>query len=73
MIVKNDDSGEATFKQLRKYGETIVPYLLNSKHEDIELTARAKCRICGESGEEGEEVLRPVELLTSLFFSALYI
>jgi len=45
VIVKDDDNGEATFKQLRKYGETIVLHPLNSKYDDIELTARSKYRI----------------------------
>ncbi len=48
VIVKNDDNGEATFKQLRKYGDPVVLHPLNSKYEDIELTARSKYRIVGK-------------------------
>jgi SOS-response transcriptional repressor LexA len=48
VIVKNDDNGEATFKQLRKYGETIVLHPLNSKYEDIELKKGNKYRIVGK-------------------------
>jgi len=48
VIVKNDDNGEATFKQLRKYGETIFLHPLSSKYEDIELNARSKYRVVGK-------------------------
>lgn len=48
VIVKNDDKGEATFKQLRKYGETIVLHPLNPRYEDIELNARSKYRVVGK-------------------------
>ena len=35
--VKASCDGEAIFKQLRKYGHTLVLHPLNSKYEDIEL------------------------------------
>jgi len=44
VVVKNDKE-EATFKQLRKYGDTIVLHPLNSKYEDIELKKGIKYRI----------------------------
>ena len=47
MIVKNNEE-EATFKQLKKFGDTLVLHPLNSKYEDIELTARTKYRIVGK-------------------------
>jgi len=47
VIVKNDN-GEATFKQLRKYGDTFVLHPLNSKYEDIELKKGNKYRIVGK-------------------------
>ncbi len=48
VIVKNYSNGEATFKQLRKYGDIIVLHPLNSKYEDIEMTAQSKYRIVGK-------------------------
>lgn len=47
VIVKNDN-GEATFKQLRKYGDTLVLHPLNSKYEDIELKKDIIYRIVGK-------------------------
>lgn len=47
VIVKNDEE-EATFKQLKKYGDTIVLHPLNSKYEDIELEKGNKYRIVGK-------------------------
>lgn len=47
VVVKNDEE-EATFKQLRKYGDTIVLHPLNSKYEDIELKKGNKYRIVGK-------------------------
>lgn len=47
MRVKNDEE-EATFKQLRKYGETIVLHPLNSKYEDIELKKGTKYSVVGK-------------------------
>ena len=36
VIVKNDEEG-ATFRQLKKYGKTLVLHPLNQKYQDIEL------------------------------------
>ena len=36
VIVKNDEE-EANFKQLKKFGDTLVLHPLNSRYEDIEL------------------------------------
>lgn len=47
MIVKNDEE-EATFKQLKKFGDTLVLHPLNSKYEDIELKEGVKYRIVGK-------------------------
>ena len=46
-IVKNDEK-EATFKQLKKFGDTLVLHPLNSKYEDIELKKSVKYRIVGK-------------------------
>lgn len=48
VIVKNDDKGEATFKQLKKYGDTIVLHPLNPKYPDIELKKGVKYRVVGK-------------------------
>jgi len=48
VIVRNDDNDEATFKQLRKYGKTIVLHPLNPKYEDIELRKGHGYRIVGK-------------------------
>lgn len=48
VVIKNDDNGEATFKQLKKYGDTIVLHPLNSKYPDIELKKGTKYRIVGK-------------------------
>ncbi|MCL5421113.1 MAG: XRE family transcriptional regulator [Nitrospirae bacterium] len=47
VIVKNDED-EATFKQLKKFGDTLVLHPLNSKYEDIELKKGVKYRIVGK-------------------------
>ncbi|MBI5639715.1 MAG: helix-turn-helix domain-containing protein, partial [Nitrospirae bacterium] len=47
VIVKNDEE-EATFKQLKKFGDTLVLHPLNSKYEDIELKKSIKYRIVGK-------------------------
>jgi SOS-response transcriptional repressor LexA len=52
VIVKNDDSGEATFKQLKKYGETTVLHPLNPKYPDIELKKGTKYRVVGKIVEK---------------------
>lgn len=52
VIVKNDDTEEATFKQLRKYGDTLVLHPLNPKYPDIELKKDYKYRIIGKVVEK---------------------
>ncbi|MBI5634968.1 MAG: helix-turn-helix domain-containing protein [Nitrospirae bacterium] len=47
VIVKNDEE-EATFKQLKKFGDTLVLHPLNSRYEDIELKKSVKYRIVGK-------------------------
>jgi SOS-response transcriptional repressor LexA len=47
VIVKNDEE-ETTFKQLKKFGDTLVLHPLNSKYEDIELKKSVKYRIVGK-------------------------
>jgi SOS-response transcriptional repressor LexA len=47
VIVKNDED-EATFKQLKKFGDTLVLHPLNSRYEDIELKKGVKYRIVGK-------------------------
>jgi len=39
---------EATFKQLKKFGDTLVLHPLNSKYEDIELKKSVNYRIVGK-------------------------
>jgi len=46
--VKASCDGEAIFKQLRKYGNTLVLHPLNSKYEDIELKKGHIYRIVGK-------------------------
>ena len=46
-IVKNDEE-EATFKQLKKFGDTLVLHPLNSRYEDIELKKSVNYRIIGK-------------------------
>jgi SOS-response transcriptional repressor LexA len=48
VIVKNDDTEEATFKQLKKYGDTLVLHPLNPRYPDIELKKGYKYRIVGK-------------------------
>jgi SOS-response transcriptional repressor LexA len=48
VIAKNDDNNEATFKQLKKYGETTILHPLNPKYPDIELKKRNRYRIVGK-------------------------
>ena len=47
VLLKNDEE-EATFKQLKKFGDTLVLHPLNSRYEDIELKKGIKCRIVGK-------------------------
>jgi len=47
VIVKNDEE-EATFKQLKKFGDTLVLHPLNSRYEDIELKKSVNYRIVGK-------------------------
>ena len=39
--------GEATFKQLKKYGKTRVLHPLNPKYDDIELSREIEYKIIG--------------------------
>jgi len=51
------DEEEATFKQLKKFGDTLVLYTLNSRYEDIEL--KKGCKLPDRrKGCEGEGLLR---------------
>jgi SOS-response transcriptional repressor LexA len=52
VIVKNEENGEVTFKQLKRYGETLILYPLNPKCPDIEITPRYKVRIIGKVVEK---------------------
>ena len=47
-IVHNEENGEALFKQLRKYGNTIVLHPLNSKCKAIELRKGHRYKIVGK-------------------------
>ncbi len=47
VVVKNDEE-EATFKQLKKFGDTLALHPLNSRYEDIELKKGVKYRIVGK-------------------------
>jgi len=46
-VVVSNVEGEATFKQLKKYGKTRVLHPLNSKFDDIELSTEIGYRIIG--------------------------
>lgn len=46
-VVVSNAEGEATFKQLKKYGGTRVPHPLNSKYDDIELGREIEYRVVG--------------------------
>ncbi len=48
VIVENDDSEEATFKQLKKYGRTTILHPLNPKYADIELKKGNRYRVVGK-------------------------
>jgi len=52
VIVKDEDNEEATFKQLKRFGDLIVLHPLNPKYPDIELTPRHKVRIIGKVVEK---------------------
>jgi SOS-response transcriptional repressor LexA len=47
VVVKNEEE-EATFKQLKIYGDMTVLHPLNPRYEDIELSAKSKYRIVGK-------------------------
>lgn len=47
VVVKNDEK-KATFKQLKKFGDTLVLHPLNSRYEDIELKKGVNYRIVGK-------------------------
>ena len=46
-VVVCNEEGEATFKQLKKYGKTRVLHPLNPKYDDIELIRDIEYRIIG--------------------------
>jgi len=46
-VVVSNMEGEATFKQLKKYGRTRVLHPLNPKYDDIELSREIEYRIVG--------------------------
>lgn len=46
-VVISNEEGEATFKQLKKYGVTRVLHPLNPKYDDIELRKEIEYRITG--------------------------
>jgi len=46
-VVIANDEGEATFKQLKKYGKTRVLHPLNPKYDDMELNKDVEYRIVG--------------------------
>jgi len=46
-VVVSNEEGEATFKQLKKYGRTRVLHPLNSKYDDIELRKDTEYRVVG--------------------------
>ena len=46
-VVVSNEEGEATFKQLKKYGRTRVLHPLNSKYDDIELSREIEHRVVG--------------------------
>ncbi|GBE40241.1 putative HTH-type transcriptional regulator [bacterium BMS3Bbin09] len=46
-IVVSNEEGEATFKQLKKYGKTRVLHPLNPKYDDIELNRATEFRVIG--------------------------
>lgn len=52
VIVKNSESEEATFKQLKKYGDILVLHPLNPKYPDIEIKDPSKYRIIGKVVEK---------------------
>jgi SOS-response transcriptional repressor LexA len=43
-LVVSNEEGEATFKQLKKYGKTRVLHPLNPKYDDIELNRDTEYR-----------------------------
>jgi len=46
-VVVSNEEGEATFKQLKKYGKTRVLHPLNPKYDDIELKKDTEYRVVG--------------------------
>jgi SOS-response transcriptional repressor LexA len=46
-VVVSNEEGEATFKQLKKYGRTRVLHPLNPKYDDIELSKDTEYRVVG--------------------------
>ena len=55
VIVKNDEE-DATFRQLKKYGKTLVLHPLNHRYQDIELKREAhNYRIVGKVVKKEKE------------------
>ncbi|MCK4793545.1 MAG: S24 family peptidase [Desulfobacteraceae bacterium] len=52
-VVVSNEEGEATFKQLKKYGRTRVLHPLNPKYDDIELRKDTEYRVVGVALGEG--------------------
>jgi len=53
-VVVSNEEGEATFKQIKKYGKTRVLHPLNPKYDDIEHSKDAEYRYCfGETMGRG--------------------
>ncbi len=48
IVIRNEDNGEATFKQLKKYGDVWVLHPLNPKYPDIILKKEFRYRIVGK-------------------------
>ena len=46
-VVVSSEEGEATFKQLKKYGRTRVLHPLSPMYDDIELSRETEYRIIG--------------------------
>ncbi len=51
-VVVSSEEGEATFKQLKKYGRTRVLHPLSPRYDDIELSRETEYRIIGVGVEK---------------------
>ena len=52
VIVRDNESDHATFKQLKKYGDKIILHPLNPKYKDIELEESERYEIIGKVVEK---------------------